>query len=109
MNRKIEAPRSRFLSTRKLTTGLRFLDESSHQIIVTRQTPATTANRTIQVLENQSFEFPSSSTHCSEPMPTVRSEIPSQSTLPRLRVCPGGSLRKVVTRKVDAIPIGILM
>ena len=58
---------------------------------------------------NQSSAFPSSSTYCSAPSPTVSKVIPSQSTLPVRRRWPGGSLRKVVTRNVERIAIGTLM
>src|ERR1700682_3539948 len=108
-NRKMEAASSRFLSTRKVTTGCLVRDESSHQTMRTRQTPERIANRSIHWSENQSFEFPSSRTHCSEPIPTVSSVIPSQSTSPRCLVWSGGSLRNVLTRKAEMIPMGTLI
>src|SRR5205809_345193 len=105
----MEAASSRFLSTRKLTMGCLLREDSSHQSMRLRQIPERTENRRIHGSANQSFELPSSSTHCSDPMPTVRSEIPSQSTSPRCRSWSGGSLRKVLTRNAEAKPIVRLM
>ena len=70
---------------------------------------ATTVSRRIHAFSNQSFAFPSSSTYCSAPTPTVSSPMPSQSTVPRCAWSSGGSWRKVVTRNIDTTPIGTLM
>ena len=43
------------------------------------------------------------------PIPAVSKPMPTQSTRPRCRSCPGGSRRNWLTRNADAIPIGTLM
>src|SRR6476661_1552295 len=105
----MDAESWRFFSTRKLTTGCLFLGESSHHSIVPRHTADRMASRSSVRSENQSFWLPSSSTYCSEPTPTVRRLMPSQSTSPRLALCSGGSCRNVLTRNAERIPIGTLM
>ena len=80
-----QAARSRFFSTRSWMTGCRFLGESSHTSRLISETPERIERRTIQAFENQSFEFPCSSTYWSEPTPAVSSAIPSQSTSPSCR------------------------
>ena len=109
MKRKIDAASVRLCRTRRSTTGCSFRLLSSHQTIATRHAPERMASRRMSTLANQSFAFPSSSTYCIPPTPTVSSTIPVQSTGVRTRPTFGGSCRKVLTRNSDAAPIGMLM
>src|SRR5689334_15536295 len=75
----VPAAYDRFLNTERSTTGCS--DSSSCTTKVVRHTAATAASAAIQGLSSQPSRLPSSSTYCSEAMPTASSAMPNTSTL----------------------------